>query len=77
MQQRVRRRRSGADRNAASSVAPVSGDLFFGGRNDGVGMVAEKNAAQAFAGEKTGSGALDAQSFDFLAAFALELLFGE
>ena len=58
-------------------VSPVSCYLFFGRRNDGVAMVAEKDAAHSFIGKKTGSGALDAQSFDFLAAFAFELIFGE
>src|SRR5579862_650323 len=58
-------------------VSPVSGYLFFGRRNDGVAMLAEKDAAHALIGEETRSGALDAQPFDFLAAFTFELIFGE
>ena len=40
-------------------------------------MLAEKGVAQTFAGEKTGRGALDAKLFEFLAALALEFIFGE
>src|SRR6202041_3610928 len=46
--------------------------LFFGGRDDGIGMLAEKDAAESLAREKTGRGAFDAQAFDFAAALALE-----
>ena len=53
------------------------GDLLFGGRDDGVRMLAEKNAPQAFAGEESGRGALDAQLFEALAALALEFVLGK
>ena len=40
-------------------------------------MRAEQNAAQAFAGQKAGRGALDAQFFEALAALALEFFLGK
>jgi hypothetical protein len=40
-------------------------------------MRAEKNFAEAFAGEKAGRGALEFHFFEFLAALAFELVFGE
>ena len=43
----------------------------------GIRMLAEKHAAQAFAGEKSRRGALDAQFFKALAAFALEFVLGK
>ena len=53
---------------------PVGFDLRFGGRDEGVGVFAEQDVPQAFAGEKGRRGALDAQTFDHLPALALELL---
>jgi hypothetical protein len=40
-------------------------------------MLAEEHAAQALGSKKIGSGALDAETFDSLAALAFELLFGK
>ena len=57
--------------------ASVRGDLFFGGRNLRVGMAAEENFAQAFAGEKTGLGAFQFYFFELLAAFAFKFGGGE
>ena len=58
-------------------LALVGGDLFFGGRNHGVGMLAENHAAEALVCEKRGRGAFDAQAFDFAAALALEFIVGK
>src|SRR5580698_11002269 len=49
-------------------------DLLFARRDDRVRMLAENHAAEAFAREKAGRSAFDAQTFDFAAAFALEFL---
>src|ERR1700741_2075483 len=56
---------------------PASRYLLFGRRNDSVAMIAKQHTAHSFVGEETRSGALDAQAFDLLAAFAFELIFGE
>ena len=57
--------------------APVGGHLLFGGRNDGVGMLAEKHAAQAFVGEKPGVVRSMRSSSILLAALALEFILGK
>jgi hypothetical protein len=52
-------------------LALVRSDLVLGGRNDGVRMLAEKNATEPLARQEPRRSALDAQAFDFLAALAL------
>src|SRR5262249_23525216 len=56
-------------------VASVRCDLLFGRRDDSVGMLAEEDAAEAFAGEKAGCGPLDFQLFELLPTLALEFAF--
>ena len=75
-QQRIRRELMHAGRTR-QLIAGVRGDLLFGGRDDGIRMLAEEDAAQAFAGEKAGRGALDSQLFESLAALALEFVLGK
>ncbi len=58
-------------------IARESGELLFGGRDDGIGMLAEEHSAKAFAGEKSWRSALDSQFLEALAALALELIFGK
>ena len=52
-------------------------DLLFGRRDRAVRMRAEQDAAQAFAGQKAGRGALDAQALDELAPLAFEFVRGK
>ena len=55
----------------------VARHLLFGRRNRAVRMRAEQDAPQAFAGQKAGRGALDAQALDELAPLAFEFVLGK
>src|SRR5579863_594905 len=58
-------------------LAAIRSNLFLGGGDNGVGMFAEQDAAKTVTGKKAGSGSLDFQLFEFLAALALEFVFGK